>query len=122
MADRYGVLWTPTILELDPEGVEQHRIEGFLPAEDLLDQLKLGLGHGAFKRRDWNEAQRWFTEVEQAHPDGDAAAEAAYWSGVTRYKSTGNAAALSDTAEVFTHRYQHTPWAKKASVWGHPQS
>ena len=38
-----GVQWTPTILITDHGGVERHRIEGFLPAEDFLAQLALGL-------------------------------------------------------------------------------
>ena len=119
LGERYGAQWTPTILILDPEGVEQHRIEGFLPADDLLDQLMLGLGHGAFKHQKWSEAERWFTEVTNRHPDGDAAAEAAYWAGVARYKATGDPAALTSTATVFSEHYQDTPWAKKASVWAH---
>lgn len=40
---RYGVQRTPTILELDPNGNEQHRVEGFVDAAQLLAQLELGL-------------------------------------------------------------------------------
>jgi len=119
LGERFGARWTPAILMLDPDGIEQHRIEGFVPADDLLDQLRLGLAHAAFKRQAWSEAAREFAEVIEGHPNGDAAAEAAYWAGVTRYKASGDASALADTADVFTHRYQDTPWAKKASVWAH---
>ena len=115
--ERYHALWTPTILLLDPEGVEQHRIEGFLPVEDFLAQIELGLGHAAFKRQDWRGAERWFDNVAQHHGESDAAAEATYWVGVARYKASGDAHHLSDTAETFAHRFQDTPWAKKASVW-----
>ena len=45
------------------------------------------------------------------------AAEAIYWSGVSRYKATGDAAALGETAESFTREHQDSPWATKASVW-----
>ncbi|TMB11454.1 MAG: thioredoxin family protein [Deltaproteobacteria bacterium] len=41
---RFGVQWTPTILIVDPSGTERHRIEGFLPVEEFLAQLVLGLG------------------------------------------------------------------------------
>ena len=116
--ERYHALWTPTILLLDPEGVEQHRIEGFLPVDDFLAQIELGLGHAAFKHERWVEAERWFDNVAQHHGDSDAAAEATYWVGVARYKATGDARHLSDTAVAFAHRFQNTPWAKKASVWG----
>ena len=39
--ERFGANWTPTILILDSDGKERHRIEGFLPKDDFLGQLKL---------------------------------------------------------------------------------
>lgn len=83
--ERFSAQWTPTILILDPDGVERHRIEGFLPADDFLAQLMLGLGHAAFKREDWKEAERRFREVLERFPDGETAPEALYWAGVARY-------------------------------------
>jgi hypothetical protein len=115
--ERFGAHWTPTILELDSDGVERRRIEGFLPAADFLAQLALGLGRIAFNRQDWSEAERRFREIVERHPESDAAAEAQYWSGVARYKKSGDAAALAETAHAFADRYQDTSWAKKASVW-----
>ena len=51
--ERFGVQWTPTIVLLDPDGKERHRIEGFLEVQDFLAQLTLGLGHIAFAMHDW---------------------------------------------------------------------
>lgn len=118
LGQRYGVQWTPTILVLDPSGTERHRIEGFLPAEDLLAQLELGLAHSAFARGEFAEAERRFRDVVERYPRSEAAAEALYWAGVSRYKATGDASALADTARQFKTRYTDTSWAKKASVWG----
>jgi hypothetical protein len=115
--ERYSASWTPTILELDADGVERHRIEGFLPASDFVAQLMLGLARIAFTRQDWSEAERRFREVVARHPESEAAAEAQYWAGVARYKKSGDAAALAETAQAFADRYQDTSWAKKASVW-----
>ena len=120
--ERYGVQWTPTILILDPAGTERHRIEGFLPAGDLIAQLALGLGKSAFARQQFGEAERWFREVVERHPDTEAAPEALYWAGVARYKATNDAAALAQTAEAFARKYQDTSWAKKASVWRKPEA
>jgi len=114
---RYGVQWTPTIVILDPAGEERYRIEGFLPADDLIPQLLLGLGHAAFARDKFDEAEAKFREVADAYPTSDSAAEALYWAGVSRYKGTGDAGALAATARAFAERYRDTPWAKKASVW-----
>lgn len=116
-SERYDAQWTPTILELDPDGTERHRIEGFLPVDDFLAQLYLGLAHGAFHRQEFADAERRFREVVQRHPDSEAGAEALYWAGVSRYKATGDGAALAETGKAFTDRYQDTSWAKKASVW-----
>ena len=115
--DLYGSLWTPAVLELDSNGVEQHRIEGFLPADDFLAQLALGLAHAAFKRQDWAEAERRFSEVTARHGNTEAAAEAQYWAGVSRYKASGDPKHLAETADAFAQRFQDTAWAKKASVW-----
>ena len=114
---RYGAQWTPTILELDPDGNEQHRIEGFLPTDDFLAQLKLGAGHAAFKRQDWKDAETRFRAVVADHPATEAAPEALYWAGVARYKGTNDGGALAETADAFAKRYTETSWAKKSSVW-----
>jgi tetratricopeptide (TPR) repeat protein len=114
---RYGAQWTPTTLVLDATGQERHRIEGFLPVDDYLAQLALGLGHSAFARGDFHEAERRYREIVERYPSTDAAPEALYWAGVARYKATGDAAALRDTAGQFRQRYQESSWAKKASVW-----
>jgi tetratricopeptide (TPR) repeat protein len=116
-AQRYNAQWTPTLLVIDSEGNERHRIEGFLPAEDLLAQLTLGLGHSAFARGQWEEAERRFREVVNRYPNTEAAPEALYWAGVSRYKGKGDAGALAETGREFTRRYQGSSWAKKASVW-----
>jgi tetratricopeptide (TPR) repeat protein len=115
--ERFGVNWTPTILLIDPDGKERHRIEGFLPPADFAAQLLLGLGHSAFTRGDFDEAERRFEQVLRERPDSDAAAEAQYWRGVARYKRSGDAKELADVHDAFQRRYGDSPWAKKASVW-----
>lgn len=117
LGEKYDAQWTPTLLVLDAGGAEHHRVEGFLPVDDLLAQLMLGRAQVAFAQKDFTSAERLFREVVDAHGDTDAAAEAQYWAGVSRYKGTGDGAALADTARQFETRYTDTPWAKKASVW-----
>ena len=63
VSERLNVHWTPTTLTLDQDGVERHRIEGFLPVDDFLASLKLGLAKSAFQRGSFDEAARWFGEV-----------------------------------------------------------
>jgi hypothetical protein len=115
--EKYGAQWTPTILELDGEGVERHRIEGFLPNDDFLSQLMLGRAQIAFAEQKWDDAERRFKEVVDGFATTDAAPEALYWAGVSRYKATGDARFLKETADAFKTTYQGTSWAKKASIW-----
>jgi TolA-binding protein len=114
---KYNAQWTPTVLILDSAGNERHRIEGFLPADDFLAQLELGAAHAAFARQDFADAEGRFRGLVERYPDSEAAAESLYWAGVSRYKATGDAAALKDTAHAFGERYSRSTWAKKASVW-----
>lgn len=102
---------------VDADGTEHHRLEGFLPKTEFLSQLALGLARAAFDHGRWEEAEAAFDQVLQDYPDTEAAPEALYWRGVTRYKASGEAADLTATAEEFQRRYTDTPWARKASVW-----
>ena len=116
-SELYGTPWTPTILMLDPNGVERYRIEGFLPTDDFLSQLMLGRAKIAFAEENWDEAEQRFREIVDKFPNADAAPEALYWAGVAPYKKTHDNASLKRTGQAFTERYQDTSWAKKASVW-----
>ena len=112
-----GVQWTPTVLILDSVGVERHRIEGFLPANDFLGQVSLGLAKASFSKNDFAEAEKRYREIVDTYPETEAAAEALYWAGVSKYKGTNDPTALRDTAKAFNERYKESSWAKKSSVW-----
>ena len=118
LGQRFDAQWTPTTLIIDPaEAAERHRIEGFLPKDEFLAQLMLGLGHSAFARGRFAEAREWLDQVLGKYPDTEAAPEAQYWTGVAQYKESGDGAALAATGKRFAERYGDTVWAKKASVW-----
>jgi TolA-binding protein len=115
---RYDAQWTPTTLVIDAKGEERHRVEGFLPADDFMAQLALGRAKAAFASGDHGPAEHLFEQVVIDHPQTDAAPEAQYWAGVSRYKATGDPSALAATHLRFRERYSDSTWAKKASVWG----
>ena len=115
--EKYNAHWTPTVLELDPNGEEQWRLEGFLPLDDFLGQLMLGRGQMDFKQGKWAEAEKRFREIVEKLPKSDAAPEALYWAGVSRYKASHDPVALKETAKAFSTRYKDSSWAKKASIW-----
>lgn len=117
MAARYDAQWTPTILIIDKHGKVRHRIEGFLPADEFLAQLECGAAQLAMADQQFSAAEQRFQHIVDEHGDADVAPEAMYWSGVARYKATGDASSLTETAGKFQQRYTGSAWAKKASVW-----
>lgn len=114
---RFGAQWTPTLVVLDADGKESHRFEGYLPAEEFLAQLHFGLAQVEFKREAWAQAETRFRELVKKFPKSDPAPEALYWAGVAKYKGSGNASALGETAGLLEKQYPASTWAKKASVW-----
>jgi TolA-binding protein len=122
LGDRYGAHWTPMTLVLDSQGVERHRTEGYLPVNDFLAQLELGLAKVDFEKGRWTEAERHFERVVDSFPKSDAAPEAVYWAGATRYKATHDASALSDAARKLSSEFADSTWTRKASVWMPPPS
>jgi hypothetical protein len=117
MWKRFEVRWTPTVLILGPDGKEARRVEGFLPAEELLAQIELGMGFVAVNEKDWATAREWFDRVVSELADTAGAPEALYWSGVARYSANHDGAALKDLGRAFKERYTGTEWAKRASIW-----
>jgi TolA-binding protein len=117
LGQQFNAQWTPAQLLLEADGTERHRIEGFLPAEDMLAQLTLGLAKRAFARQEWDQAERLYREIVDKYPSTSAAPEGLYWAGVAQYKRTNDVAALRETGHEFTTRYAETEWAKRASIW-----
>ena len=101
---------------VDGKGTEHHRIEGFLPADDFVAQLRIGLAHAARLSGKFADAETRYREL--ASGNDDVAAESLYWAGVSRYKATNDANALGETAKAFKERFADSAWAKKSSVWG----
>lgn len=101
----------------DSDGTERYRFEGYLPPEDFVAQLALGLAKAHFARGEWREAEERFRGLLERHAQSEVAPEALYWAGVSRYKATGDASALQETAKAFQSKYRESSWAKKASVW-----
>ena len=117
LGDRFNAHWTPTTLMLEPDGTERHRIEGFLPTEDFLAQLMLGVAKTAFARQEWDRAEKLYGEIVEKLPKSTAGPEALYWTGVARYKRTHDPDDLRETGQEFTRRYTDSEWAKRSSIW-----
>ena len=114
---RFKVEWTPTLIVAEADGTERYRFSGYLPVDDFLAQLELGLAKAAFSCGQFQEAQRGFEALATKHPKSEAAAEAVYWSGVSAYKATGKPDPLKQAGTTLRDKYPQSDWAKKGSVW-----
>ena len=102
---------------MSPDGVECQRIEGFLPVEDLLAQLELGLGKVWFKQEKYAVAEKHFRAAAQKYPSTETAPEAVYWAGVSAYKASNDPKKLKETHQLLQSKYPSSQWARKAMVW-----
>lgn len=74
---RFGAQWTPTILIMAPDGEEAHRIEGFLPVEDFLAQLELGLGKALLRGEKYQDAEK----LKKLFPASEWTRKGVVWAG-----------------------------------------
>jgi len=117
MVKRYSVKWTPTIIILDAGGDEHHRFIGFLQPEDFIAQMTLGKGKLAFNLDNFDQAIQCFREILVGYPKTDAAPEAQYYLGVSKYKASHDPKELKLGLEALQRNYPQSEWTKKAQVY-----
>ena len=117
LVKRFSVKWTPTIIIFDADGSEHHRFIGFLPPEDFIAQLVLGKGKAEFDQDRFEQAIQCFQEILVRYPKADAAPEAQYLLGVTKYKANHDPKELKLGLEVLQRDYPCSEWTKKAQVY-----
>ena len=115
MVSRYTVSWTPTLLVLDADGKEHYRTVGFFTPEDLIATFMTGKGRWYMDTEQYPEAQGMFEEVQAAYPGSEAAAEAIFFHGVTRYKMTHNAKSLREAYDTLAAKFPNSMWTKQAA-------
>jgi thioredoxin-related protein len=117
LAGQYRVKWTPTLIAVDKEGNEIYRNEGFLPPEDLIPALMLGIGKVRLNEGNYKEAISHFTELSSKYPKSEEAPEAVYFLGVARFKTTNDFKVLKQTFDKLSKQYPGSIWTKKASPY-----
>ena len=116
LSEQHGIVWRPTVLICDAAWRAGHRVIGYLPPNEMLAQLPLGIGKVRFRQGRWADAEKHFEAVAQSYPGTEAAPEAQYWLGASRFqrecKPNGLVAAWNDLME----RWPSSRWAMRASV------
>ena len=116
---RFEAVWTPTILVMDSEGVERHRIEGYLPKDWFGARLKMGLARVAFMHKKFMDAQQIYADVVNRYATLALAAEAIYWRDVCKYKATNDHTVLGPAATELAEKFPTDEWRLKSLPWAH---
>ena len=117
LGPKYRVKWTPTLLILDADGVEQYRTLGFYPPEDLIPSLLLGMGKSCFNRPDRPAACGYFQRLMKEYPKNPLAAEALYLNGVSLYIETHEVSNLIGIYDRLASEYPESPWLTRAQPY-----
>jgi len=112
----YAVRWTPTVVIADDGGRGHDRIEGYLPPEDFVARLSLGVGKLRLFHGEFAQASQRFEEVADRHRGSEAGAEALYWLGVVRYKQSQDLAQLRPIWQQLAQEYPGSDWAKRTRI------
>ena len=110
----FNVKWTPTIITLDAEGKEHHRIVGFLAPEELISSLLLGIGKSCFDHEEFGKALPTIEGLIHDHPESDSVPEAIYLQGVCLYKSTHDPKSLKEAYDNLKTDFPLNEWTKRA--------
>lgn len=116
-ATDYNVKWTPALFLIDPEGVEHHSTVGFLPPEEFIPFLVLGIAKAYFDMDKFDQAHNYFEKVIEDSPQSMAAPEAVYLRGVTKYKITHTVDGLVEAYEKLQERYPGSEWARRSEPY-----
>jgi outer membrane protein assembly factor BamD (BamD/ComL family) len=101
------------VITLDPEGKEHHRTVGFLPPEELIPSLMLGIAKSYFDQEKFGEALTMLDKLLKEYPRSYSAPEAAYVQGVSKYKSTHDPKQLKAAYEKLQAEYPSSEWTKR---------
>ncbi len=117
LAGEFKVKWTPTIIVLDFFGKEHHRTVGFFPPEEFIANLQLGMGKIDFDGDRFNDAILQFDRLLGEYPKSNAAPEAIFLAGVSRYKSTHDPGPLKKAYEKLKAEYPQSEWTSRAQPY-----
>jgi hypothetical protein len=75
-AMQFGIQYTPTVVILDGRGKEHHRNTGFLPPEEFIPFLMLGVAKASFHHKRFNQAMAILDKLLGGYPRSRSTPEA----------------------------------------------
>ncbi|MGD0238091.1 MAG: thioredoxin fold domain-containing protein [Syntrophorhabdales bacterium] len=116
-ADDFNVKWTPTVIVLDEDGKEHSRTVGFLPPEEFVATLLLGIIKVHFDLNRFSEALTDAEKLIADYPKSRATPEAMYLQGVAGYKSTHDPKHLKAAYQKLQAEYPASEWTQRAQPY-----
>jgi len=117
LSEDFKVKWTPALITLDMDGIERHRTVGFLPPEELVPSLMLGIGKAHLERGEFSRAIPRFENLVSKYAKSDSAPEAVFFLGVAQYQSAHDPKFLRKAYDQLTAKYPQSEWTKRASPY-----
>ncbi|OPX93771.1 MAG: hypothetical protein A4E58_02835 [Syntrophorhabdus sp. PtaB.Bin006] len=114
LATEFRLKWTPMLVILDWNGKEHSRTVGFLPPEELIPSLILGIAKMYFNLDRFTDAITSLDKILADHPSSGAAPEAVFLKGVNGYKGAHDVQALKQAYQRLQADYPSSEWAKRA--------
>jgi tetratricopeptide (TPR) repeat protein len=114
--DEYLVSWTPHVVIADDRGRIHYRVEGYLPPQEFVARLSLGVGKFLLNEKRFAEAAGRFEGIISRHSGSAEAAEALYWLGVARYKEAKDPAQLRPSWDRLSREYPDSEWATRTRI------
>ncbi len=117
LAGRFRITWTPTLILIDAQGNEVYRNEGALGPDSLIPALMLGIGKEKSNSGHYEQAVSYLDALVSEYPKSEEAAEAIYYGGIARYKSTKDLKAMKEAWRKLYAAYPASPWTRKAQPY-----
>ncbi len=114
LSQDFSVKWTPTLVVLDIAGKEHYRTVGFIPPEELIPSLLLGMGKSCFDLDELSLAIEDFDRIIREYAKSHYTPEAIYLRGVSLYKNTHQVQHLKQLYEKLRDEYSQSMWATRA--------
>jgi hypothetical protein len=117
LATDFTLRWTPALIILDTNGKEHSRTIGFIPPEEFIPTISLGMIKAYFDLRQFDPAITCLDKIISNYPQSFAAPEAVYYRAVCGYKTIHDVAGLKKAYERLAKEYPQSEWAKRASPY-----
>jgi TolA-binding protein len=114
LSEDFTVKWTPTHVMLDTKGKEHNRTVGFVPAEEMIPVLLMGMAKTCFDLDDLDQAMVYLDQIIRTYPKGHSAPGAIYLRGVSGYLATHDAKNLKQIYEKLRDAYPQSVWAQRS--------